>query len=591
VYLNNAEFGEPTDADPSDDFLVRRAQYTTSYNSRLGIPNWVAYDLNATNIQPGQDRCNCFTFDPQLPASFLRYTTADYTGAGAFAGYGIDRGHLARSFDRTGGTLDNATTFYFDNIVPQASDLNQGPWAVLENYLGDLATSQNKEVYIYAGPAGSKGTVKNEGKITIPQYTWKVALVLNRGQKVADVRDYRDVDVVSVVMPNEPGIRSVDWTTAYRVTVDSIERLTGYRFLSALAAKTARALKSGTKPPLAALDGPYTGAEGSAIAMSAAASIDPNGTIAAYAWRFGDGSSASGAAVTHAYTRPGTYPVQVVVTDNDALADTIATIVQVTNVAPVIGGISAPTTPQRIGVVVPMTASFTDVGTGDVHTATFAWGDGTSSSATITEAAGRGTASADHVYRTAGFYPVVVTVSDDAGLTATATSTTLIVVDPAVSLRADGWIATGESCPTGAHCGAGTARAQFDIELDYGRRGDRPTGGFKVTLHNADLEFEGRIADWLVATDTMATAVGHGRVRGRDGFAFLVSAIDGTTGEAHARSDSRDRIRLKIWNEATGGVLFDSQAGEPDRATPTTLLGGGSVRVRRRDGREVSGAR
>ena len=32
TYPGNAEFGEPTDADPSDDFIVRHEQFTASYN-------------------------------------------------------------------------------------------------------------------------------------------------------------------------------------------------------------------------------------------------------------------------------------------------------------------------------------------------------------------------------------------------------------------------------------------------------------------------------------------------------------------------------------------------------------------------------
>ena len=118
-----------------------------------------------------------------------RYTTADYTGAGAIPGFGIDRGHLARSFDRTSASLDNAFTFYFSNIVPQAADLNQGPWAIMENVLGDLARLQNKEVYIIAGVAGNAGTVKNEGKIVIPASTWKVAVVMPRDQGLANIDD------------------------------------------------------------------------------------------------------------------------------------------------------------------------------------------------------------------------------------------------------------------------------------------------------------------------------------------------------------------------------------------------------------------
>jgi endonuclease G len=194
----------------------------------------VSYNLEATHFGP-EDRCDCFTFDPALPAAFRRYTTADYTGAGDFHGFGIDRGHLARSFDRTSGSLDNAFTFYFTNIIPQAADNNQGPWAAMENYLGDLAQNQNREVYIIAGVAGSKGTVKDEGKITIPTHVWKVAVVMphNRGLANVGADDYRAIEVVAAVMPNVSGIRNVNWES-YRVTIDSVEALSGYDVLALL---------------------------------------------------------------------------------------------------------------------------------------------------------------------------------------------------------------------------------------------------------------------------------------------------------------------------------------------------------------------
>ena len=233
-YAGNAEFGEPADADATDDFVLRHAQYTASYSHKRGTPNWVSYNLEATHFG-SEDRCDCFTFDPALPAAFTRYTTADYTGAGDFHGFGIDRGHLARSFDRTSGSLDNAFTFYFTNIIPQAADNNQGPWAAMENYLGNLAQNQNREVYIIAGVAGSRGTVKNEGKITIPTHVWKVAIVMPRNRGLANIGadDYRAIEVVAAVMPNVPGIRNVNWES-YRVTVDSVETLSGYDVLALL---------------------------------------------------------------------------------------------------------------------------------------------------------------------------------------------------------------------------------------------------------------------------------------------------------------------------------------------------------------------
>jgi DNA/RNA endonuclease G (NUC1) len=233
AYGNHAEFGEPADGDASDDYILRRIEFTTSFNPVKNIPNWVSYNLEATHITEGQDRCDCFTYDPLLPPGFQRYNTADYTGAGAAAGYGIDRGHLARSFDRTAGALDNARTFYFSNIIPQAADNNQGPWARFESHLGALAQSGEHELYIVTGASGSKGTVKNEGVITIPSHVWKVAVIMPRDRGMAHVDSHDDLQVIAVIMPNDPGIRNVPWET-YRTTVNAVEALSGYDVLALL---------------------------------------------------------------------------------------------------------------------------------------------------------------------------------------------------------------------------------------------------------------------------------------------------------------------------------------------------------------------
>lgn len=335
LYGDHAEFGEPVDGDPADDLIVRRSTFVSSFNPLRGIPNWVSYNLEATHFG-GEDRCDCFTFDPELPASVARYTTADYTGAGAAAGYGIDRGHLARSFDRTSGSLDNATTFYFSNIIPQAADNNQGPWAAMENFLGDLARFSDREVYIIAGASGSKGTVKDEGRITIPSAVWKVAVILPRDRGLADVTRWDAAEVIAAIMPNDPGIRNVDWNT-YRTTVDAVEALSGYDLLSLLRDDVEIALESGTQPPVAAVDGPYAAYAGDPVAMSGAASTDADGDALSYAWSFGDGATGAGAAVQHTYAAPGTYVVRLVATDVRGLADTVETTAEVTAIPPAVG--------------------------------------------------------------------------------------------------------------------------------------------------------------------------------------------------------------------------------------------------------------
>jgi DNA/RNA endonuclease G (NUC1) len=321
-YDGNAEFGEPEDATPADELIIRRNQLITSFNPGKGTPNWVAYEIDASHFGP-EDRCDCFTYDPELPPA-AKYTTADYTGAGTFHGYGIDRGHLARSFDRTAGSLDNAHTYYFSNIIPQAADNNQGPWAQLESYLGNLAQSGAKEVYVIAGPQGNKGTVKNEGRIVIPENTWKVAVIMPKDQGIEHVDSYDDVEVIAVILPNEAGIRNVAWQN-YMRTVDQVEALTGYDLLALLRDDIEIAVESNTAPPVAAVDGPYTAIEEEAVSMSAAMSSDPDGDALTFAWSFGDGGTATGVNVSHTYTSGGTFTVRLIATDTRALADTVTT--------------------------------------------------------------------------------------------------------------------------------------------------------------------------------------------------------------------------------------------------------------------------
>jgi DNA/RNA endonuclease G (NUC1) len=456
-YGNNTEFGDPADADASDDFILRHLEYTSSYNKNRGTPNWVAYDLDASHFGP-EDRCDCFTFDPDLPASFPRYTTADYTGAGDAAGFGIDRGHLARSFDRTSGSLDNAFTFLFSNIVPQASDLNQGPWANMENFLGDLARLQNKEVYIVAGVAGNKGTIKNEGKIVIPAFTWKVAVIMPRDKGLADVTSVRDLEVIAAVMPNVAGIRNVDWNT-YRTTVDSVEKLSGYDLLALLRDDIEIEVESGDRPPVAEVNGPFSSQEGSPVSMSGATSSDPDGDALTYLWSFGDGATGSGPTATHTYVQDGSYTVRLIVRDPLGLADTVMTTAAVSNVAPTIATLGGATLVP--GETYSAAGSFTDPGA-DSWTATVDYGDG--SGVNPLGLTGK-TFALTHVYTAAGTFTVTVRVADDD--VETARSATVTVLTPAQAVGSA--IALVDALATGGKIDAGNANS-LRSKLDNAQR-------------------------------------------------------------------------------------------------------------------------
>lgn len=456
-YAGNTEFGEPQDSDASDDFIVRYPQYTASYNAARGTPNWVSYDLDATHFGP-EDRCECFTSDPALPASFPVLTTADYTGSGAFHGYGIDRGHLTRSFDRTTGSLDNAVTYYFSNIVPQAADMNQGPWAILENELGDLARFQDREVYIITGVAGNIGTLKNEGRVVIPASTWKVAVILPRNEGLDDIVDYRDVQVIAVNMPNQAGIRNVPWQT-YATTVDAIEALTGYDLLALLPDNVEIAVESNTQPPIANLTSPAAAVESETVSFSAAGSIDPDGTIASYEWSFGDGGSAQGSDVTYTFAQSGVYFVSVLLTDSNGLTTTASATLTVDNVAPELGDFAGAT--LVAGETYTVSGSFTDPGA-DTWTVSIDWGDGGVTSEAVLAAR---SFSLSHVYATAGVYTVSVTISDGEG-SSTRTQTVTVTAVPASSLSA--------------------AKAQVDQLLAAGKLSAAAAASLKVQLTLAE---------------------------------------------------------------------------------------------------------
>ena len=139
--------------------------------------------------------------------------------------------------DRTATIPINSATFLMTNMMPQAPDNNQGPWANFETYCRTLL-AQGNELYIYAGGTGTGGSGSNggttttiaAGHVTVPAFTWKIVVVLPVGNNDAS-RVTKTTRTIGIIMPNVQGIRSNPWQQ-YRVSIRSIEALTGYDFLS-----------------------------------------------------------------------------------------------------------------------------------------------------------------------------------------------------------------------------------------------------------------------------------------------------------------------------------------------------------------------
>jgi DNA/RNA endonuclease G (NUC1) len=253
VYRNHVEFGVPTDQTPGDELILSKRQYVESYNSNRGGPNWVSWDINASQFGAAP-RCDCFSADQTLPSNVYHVVDFDYRNSG------YDRGHMVQSESRTTTDQENASTFLLTNILPQAGENNQGPWSQFENYLNDLARGTTAdptkhEIYVIAGGlyGPNPATLKNENKVAVPDYTWKVAVIMPAGKGLSDVHSAEDLKVIAVIMPNDTtpgvaasanGIRNIPWQQ-YEKTVDQIETQSGYDVLSRLPDGIERVVESG----------------------------------------------------------------------------------------------------------------------------------------------------------------------------------------------------------------------------------------------------------------------------------------------------------------------------------------------------------
>lgn len=226
----NMALGNPsnakTDTTMQDNYLMEKTQYCLSYNNTKHIPNWVSWHVDSSNLgKVTRPKKNLFRADKSLPSSWYHVAPIDYKNSG------FDKGHQCPSGDRTDNTANNSMTFLMSNMIPQAPENNQKTWKNLEDYSRSLV-AQGNELYIICGVYGQGGTGKNgttsniTNGVVVPAMTWKIIVVLPANTPVT-----KTTRVVAVLMPNTQGCSRQPWSN-YRVSVDSIEKLTKYNFLS-----------------------------------------------------------------------------------------------------------------------------------------------------------------------------------------------------------------------------------------------------------------------------------------------------------------------------------------------------------------------
>ncbi|WP_287899930.1 PKD domain-containing protein [Arthrobacter sp.] len=143
--------------------------------------------------------------------------------------------------------------------------------------------------------------------------------------------------------------------------------------------------------------------------FDASASSDPDGTIASYAWTFGDGTTGTGATPQHSYAAAGTYTATVTVTDNDGAQNSAGTTVTVApqpaNQPPVASAAASCTQ-----LACTFDASASSDPDGSIVSYAWTFGDGTTGTGVTPS----------HTYSAPGVYTATVTVTDNRGGTASA---------------------------------------------------------------------------------------------------------------------------------------------------------------------------
>ena len=319
-------------------------------------------------------------------------------------------------------------------------------------------------------------------------------------------------------------------------------------------------------PPSVDAGGPYSGDEGSSIAITGTAS-DPDLDPLTFAWSYAPVldvdpgatcafANASALTTTITCTDDGTYNLTLTVADgvNPPVTDTAA--LTVANLPPDVS-ITSPAEGAlfEVNTTVDVLAPFTDPGSNDTHTCLVDWDDTTTDPGSV---AG-GACSASHVYTMPGVYTIDVTVTDDDSGQDTA-SVMVVVFDPnAGFVTGGGWIWSTQGDVEG--------KANFGFVAKY-KKGTRiPEGETEFMFQPADLNFHSSGYDWLVIRDKNAQFTGKGTINGGMApngtpYRFTIWAVD----------NAPDTFRIKIWyvDGMNVSTIYDSSV-QP--------LGGGSIVV------------
>jgi hypothetical protein len=96
-----------------------------------------------------------------------------------------------------------------------------------------------------------------------------------------------------------------------------------------------------------------------------------------------------------------------------------------------------------------------------------------------------------------------------------------------------------------------------------------------LRFRDSGLRFALDAYEWLVIDGPRAELYGRGRIEGRGELALLLTVVDGR--RRHPREP--DRIRVRVFESATGALVYDTEPGLAAGSEPTLIPSSGSILV------------
>ncbi len=186
--------------------------FDMGYSEVYEQASWVVYVLTREEVEEGWvSRTDDFRSDTSLITGSA--SLDDYRGSG------FDRGHLAPAGDMKWSQIAMSESFLLSNMSPQLPTFNRGVWRRLEEQVRDWAVEKDS-LYVITGPVFNLvESVIGENEVGVPGAYFKVLADLSPPSH----------SFIAFLLPHEGSSSDL---MEFAITVDSLERVTGYDFFA-----------------------------------------------------------------------------------------------------------------------------------------------------------------------------------------------------------------------------------------------------------------------------------------------------------------------------------------------------------------------